>query len=381
MKTHKGFSLVELMVALTIGLLLMAAMVTLYLNISRTNQEMAKTNSQIENGRFAIQILENDLAHAAFLGGYVPAFDDLTSTAAPGDIPSAIPAPCDNWPSTPTLQYKYNLLGIPVQLYDSIPTGCSTLIANRQSNTDILLVRHVANCVAGATNCEPDTAGNLYFQYSNCSSDTNKFILDSDAAQFTLKNRNCTTTASKWKFSSNIYFIRNYSVSAGDGIPTLMRSSFGLGGSPSTLGPQVADALISGIQGFNIELGIDTVSDDGTNITTGVSGSNPADSTLLYTAAIKWANSSNLTSPRNRGDGLPDNYVRPPLSLAQLTNVVTAKVYVLARADRPTPGYTDSKTYRLGTTTLGPFNDNYKRHVFMTTVRINNVSGRRETPP
>jgi type IV pilus assembly protein PilW len=56
------------------------------------------------------------------------------------------------------------------------------------------------------------------------------------------------------------------------------------------------------------------------------------------------------------------------------------KLYVLARADAPTTGYLDSKTYALGTVALGPFNDGYKRHVFSTTVRINNVAGRRLTP-
>jgi type IV pilus assembly protein PilW len=34
----------------------------------------------------------------------------------------------------------------------------------------------------------------------------------------------------------------------------------------------------------------------------------------------------------------------------------------------------------LGTAALGPFNDHYKRHVFSTSVRLTNISGRRETP-
>jgi type IV pilus assembly protein PilW len=98
-------------------------------------------------------------------------------------------------------------------------------------------------------------------------------------------------------------------------------------------------------------------------------------------------------------DGAPDTYVRCPLAdisadttapsthpaatvctADQLANVVAVKVYVLVRSLTATPGYTDGKTYSLGTTTLGPFNDNFKRHVFSSTVRLNNISGRRETP-
>ena len=80
-----------------------------------------------------------------------------------------------------------------------------------------------------------------------------------------------------------------------------------------------------------------------------------------------------------------------PCTAAQLTNVTAVKLFVLARAKDFSPGYTDTKTYCVGTpnadgscpaaNTLGPFNDNYKRHVFSTTIRLTDVGGRRETPP
>jgi type IV pilus assembly protein PilW len=57
------------------------------------------------------------------------------------------------------------------------------------------------------------------------------------------------------------------------------------------------------------------------------------------------------------------------------------RLHVLVRAENRTSGYTDTKTYNLGSTTLGPFNDGYKRHVFTQTVRLTNISMRRETPP
>jgi type IV pilus assembly protein PilW len=68
---------------------------------------------------------------------------------------------------------------------------------------------------------------------------------------------------------------------------------------------------------------------------------------------------------------------------AELTDTVAVKLWVLARTDEATPGYTDTKTYSMGSNPVvnsGPFNDSFKRHVFSTTVRINNVAGRRETP-
>ena len=83
-----GFGLIELMVAMTLALILSAATLTLYLNMSRSNSELAKTNSQMEHGRLAIRLLRDDLMHAGFLDGYLPEFDDLTATAAPADYPS-----------------------------------------------------------------------------------------------------------------------------------------------------------------------------------------------------------------------------------------------------------------------------------------------------
>jgi prepilin-type N-terminal cleavage/methylation domain-containing protein len=429
-----GFTLIELMVAVTISLLIMLALITVFVDTSRNNAEMAKTNAQIENGRFAVQLLQNDIVHAGFWAAYVPQFDDLSSRATPaltsvldGTVPTSVPDPClaystANW----TPEYKANLLGIPVQGYDTVPASCATQLPDQQANTDVIVVRHADTCAAGSANCEANIAGNLYFQASLCSStaqaggnntitlsavssanaadyvgktiritagagagqsrqitaydgstkiatvdsnwatgkipdSTSSYSLDAvnyvfDTGGHTATNRNCTTIADLRKLVSNIYYIRNFAVTEGDEIPTLMRSEFGLTGSPAALQQQNAVALIEGIEGFRIEYGIDNLSDTGAAVN--------------YAQAVEWADISILNSPTNRGDGIPD----------QLSNVVTVKVYVLARSRERTPGYTDTKTYNLGTTTMGPFNDNFKRHVFSNTVRLVNVSGRRETP-
>ena len=59
---------------------------------------------------------------------------------------------------------------------------------------------------------------------------------------------------------------------------------------------------------------------------------------------------------------------------------MSAKLYVVARSLETSPGHTDARTYNLGSATIGPFNDQYKRHAFTTAVRLTNVTGRRETP-
>ncbi|MNZ87278.1 hypothetical protein D3C78_1061290 [compost metagenome] len=135
-------------------------------------------------------------------------------------------------------------------------------------------------------------------------------------------------------------------------------------------------ALIEGVEGFRVDLGIDRISDAGHDIITNT------DTTKLWNSAVNWANTKVLTSPLNKGDGVPDEYVHCSgfCAVDQLANVVTVKVSLLVRGQTATPGYKDTKSYTLGSQTIAAANDGFKRHAFSMDVRLTNISGRRETP-
>jgi len=376
-RRQKAFSLVELMVALTIGLLILAALVALFVNTSGANREMARANSLIENGRLAIELLQSDVVHGGYWGTYMPTYDDQTSSAIPADEPAAVPDPCFAYTAPWTAAYKQDLLGTPVQVYDSNAVGtcdASVLFPNKLANTDVLVVRHAGLCIPGSGgNCEADVANMLYFQSTRCATDVTRYVLDTSG--YTLHARNCTTIAEKRRFVSNIYYVRDYAVTAGDGIPTLMRSAFDLSG--GVLSHKVPVALIEGIQGLRIELGIDNRSKAYTG--------NPTGTPVDYNAAVNWLDPIARTIPTNRGDGAPDGAfvsctTGSPCTAAQFMNVTAVKIYVLVRSREPSKEFTDTKTYTLGGTTMGPFNDRFRRHVYVTTVRLPNVAGRRQTP-
>jgi type IV pilus assembly protein PilW len=60
-------------------------------------------------------------------------------------------------------------------------------------------------------------------------------------------------------------------------------------------------------------------------------------------------------------------------------NVVAVRLHLLTRSSQPTPGFTDTRTYRLGPdVTVATPADGNKRTLLTTTVRLNNVGGRRE---
>jgi prepilin-type N-terminal cleavage/methylation domain-containing protein len=460
---QRGFTLVEVMVAMTISLVVLSALVSIFVNLSQSHREMEKTNGVIENGRFALQILENDIVHAGYWGGHVPLFDDLGSSIVPGDVPTATANPCIDY-SAWTSAYRLALIGHPVQTFTTLPTGTGCLSPlTQRAGTDVLVARHADTCVPGETNCEADVAGRVYLQPSFCAAERNagtaqtasadtiklgmnasmtndayvnfairavsgagagqvRFITDYDATtrvatistpwtvipngttayafdyvlstqDFSLHKMDCVGTGSpeslpvmagaiaeKRRFISNLYYIADipHPDQAGEVLPALVRSQLDF--ASGTVAQQPPVRLIDGIENLRIELGIDDRSETGAAVN--------------YTQAVTWADPSTLSQPTNRGDGTPDRFVRcttaTPCSATDLANVVAVKIYLLARSRDITPGHVDSKTYCLGepaadgscptANTIAATNDQYKRHVFTTSVRLTNVSGRRETP-
>ena len=441
-----GVTLIELMVAMTISLVVLLALVSIFVNTSRSNTEMSKTNDLIESGRVSIQVLSEDLSHAGYWGGYIPEFDDLTHEDTPADAPGAVPNVCDAFASW-NGAYRTNLLGINVWSSDALPSGagCPSLPA-KLAASDVLVVRHAETCLPGDANCEADTPGKLYFQATQCENEreagaqgggSNDITLHTSAStvddtyvgatirlksgpgagqhrvvsaydggtrtatvtpnwvtppdgttvyemryvlgtqSFGLKKKDCATAADKRKFVSNIYYLADV-VRNGQTIPSLVRSQFDL--ASGTLEHPAPVVLIEGVEAFRVELGVDQISKSGAAVDN--------------TSAIAWVDPTNKVTPTNRGDGAPDSFVRctaaTPCTPEQLTNIVVVRIHLMSRGREASPGYTDSKSYCIATRALdgscpaygniAAAGDRFKRHVFSTSVRLVNVSGRRETP-
>ena len=68
----RGMSLVELLVAIGIGTLIVAAMALLFANNSRSRSETERASRKIENGRYAVEVLRGELYHAGYLAEFDP---------------------------------------------------------------------------------------------------------------------------------------------------------------------------------------------------------------------------------------------------------------------------------------------------------------------
>jgi len=356
---QRGLSLVELMISLTIGLILMAGITTLIVKQSGTRDELEKSSRQIENGRYATQLLRDDVQHAGFFGPYQPQ--------------SGVPATAD--PCELTLTGLQNAMTVPIQGVDVVPgsalTGTQVLSANTcgsyiasanyKAGTDILVVRRANTSVTPMATATANAGGLVYLQATPSS-----FVLGKggDTSVFTLTSGNAAApvTAALRSYIVNIYYISPCSVMAngatctasddnGSPMPTLKRLELGAATSTTTWS---VTPLVEGIENMQIDYGVDSDS-----------------------------------------DGYPNTYTTSPATTTDWSNVMAVRVNILARNSTASMGYTDTKTYCLsgsppftssgtstscntgGTMLLGPMNDAYKRHLFSEVIRAVNPSGRR----
>jgi len=329
-----GLSLVELMVALTISLLVLTALSAIFISSSRSRNEMQKSTQQQESGRYAAELLADNLKMA----GYLAEFD-----ATPLTTPATLPDPCATSIANLLTAMPLHVQGV------NDATDIPSCLSDVKDGTDIVVIRRASTCVAGVAGCPAFVDGEPYFQASLCTPNdgsgaelahaistdadyaTYHFALSTSASDFTRRKTSCVATdiAAIQRYFVQIYFIANNNES-GDGIPTLKRAELGAGA--FSIVP-----LVDGIEDMQIQYGVDT-----------------------------------------DGDGVPNSYTSAPADTAAWRNAMSASVHLLARNSTSTQGYTDSRVYTLGDKEVSAPNDGYKRHVYSTTAQFVNPSWRRQ---
>jgi type IV pilus assembly protein PilW len=258
-------------------------------------------------------------------------------------------------------------MGLHVQGYNSpaTPPGC---LANVKSGTDILVVRHADPDTSdvesgGVVDWAKLQAGQVYLQ-TGIDTATNAFgsklrVADgaTDSANFTLKRRDKVTVASPRKYLVHIYYIATCSVCTGgsaDTIPTLKRVELGVSAGTTAMSSTPV-TIAEGIENLQVDYGNDT---DGDGAADGVDQDSSACNVIAANAACT---------------GAP----LPSYTPVDWGNVMTVKIHLLARNTETTPGYSDTKSYAMGTASAAATSDAYRRHVFVQSVRVVNPSSRR----
>lgn len=346
-RSMAGVSLVELMIAMALGLVILAGLVTIFANSSASRTEMERSSRQIENGRFAVELLAEDIRMAGFYGEL-----NVASLPPPTDellLDAACATDVDTW----TKLVGFHLMGFDDGL--DLPP-CMPAI---KPGTDVLVVRRTATCMVGDPDCSPANAATPYVQVSRCGDDPAepmkafKLGLQGETA-FDLRRKGCVARAGLRAYVVRMYYIGEDN-GAGQPVPTLKRLEL-------VDGAWTVTPLVEGIENLQLEYGVDF-------------------------------------APFAKPDGQPDAYTPNPRKLVHAAcadpvactpvrhwlNTMTVRVHLLARNVEETPGYTDPKTYTLGRNAAGePVQVTpggaYKRHAFSTLVRAVNPAQRRETP-
>ena len=81
--SHTGFSLIELMIGLTIGLVLLTVMATVFDRTSGGRSDLDRVSRLVENSRFAVEVIGDDIRHAGFYGTFLPPSDTVFTDTSP----------------------------------------------------------------------------------------------------------------------------------------------------------------------------------------------------------------------------------------------------------------------------------------------------------
>lgn len=346
-KYQTGMSLVELMIALLIGLLLSAAIITVYLSNKKTFWDTEAAASLQENSRFAMKLIANDLRLAGFYGGIdYQSIERDTQANGGGDVNG------DGIVNTDDAKYVDPIdarAGMESCIRDGVETEFeyerSIWIATvtgdgsddlRAGLPDCLSGKHiraladeVGSTVLFVKHVEPVPVTKTY--------DTKTYIISAldtaghiygvgDGGQAQIGQ---WTTASgrypdgqAWEYRYHVYFI---SKKQDEVFPRLRRMSLKQNG-------WTTETVADGIEDIQFEIGIDTT-----------------------------------------GDGAANEYLQPG-AVTSWEQAVSAKIYLLAQATKSDIGFEDTKNYVYAGRDYTPTSTSrrYHRKLYETTVTLFN---------
>lgn len=357
--TCSGLTLIEVLVAMAIGLILLMGLSALFVKSTLTFKANDDFSRMQENGNFALNSISNDLRMVGFYGSI--ASNDISMPTAMTHTGCAAP-----WASK---------FGSPLAGFHNLAIAAATAAmpcikaSNFVDSTSILItlgasgVRVLPAALDAITiYVQSDPNGGIVFQGNN-------YAAFSAATKRSVRGvGGIPEEAPIYQYQGRAYYLRPCSKPTGANgacqatddngrpTPTLVRQE--LVGKTNT-DVEIAEVPIAeGIEAWRVIFGVDTLDING------------------------------VAHAAGKGDGIPDIYTATP---ADFSRVVSARVSVLVRSAKASNGYDDSsKSYDLdgdGTTDFtcnpNPPNPNcdFHRHVFTQSLQVRNISQRFEANP
>lgn len=321
-KSLKGFTMIELMISMAIGLILFAGVMSIFVGMRATTAETSSYGELQENGRFAISVLTDDLLNQNLWGDYPGTFGTANLTvvpAAPGN--DCIGGGVNNATFPLAVGHFRTLWGQTLTAAQPNPLGCFPPGSQTSPGSDVIQIKRVIGNPVGAPPLIVPAAGNYYLTTNTVSGG----IFPFGGAAPVLGN------ARTWQYQHLVYYVRDETV-GNNVVPVLMQGR--LANSRMGFAP-----VIDGIEVIRFMYGI------------GPEATGVVDRFVSATTM-------------NNNPGLWDN--------AAGTRILAVKIYVLARSILPDYKYENTNTYQLGNLSLD-VNDNYRRLLFSSTVTLYNA--------
>ena len=230
---QSGFSIIELLVAVTLGLFLMTALVEVLLSGNRSFTSANHLSRLQENGRIATGMIVTDLKRAGYMGGNSE-ISNILGSLGPEDPAISCPAGDTTWGRMVT--EKLSGLDDTNAGYDCIP-NVSYL------RGDVLTVRYASPWLATGG----FSAGRIYLRTSMFEG---KIFKGTNEA--TIENQISDTPQSVHELLSYAYYVGNSGRScAGAPVPSLMRVRL-----DATTGLPDPVELLPGVEHFQVQYGV-----------------------------------------------------------------------------------------------------------------------------
>lgn len=330
-RRQSGFTLLELIISMALSVVIMTAMALIFQRNSVSQQELEKSTRLMENAKYALDTLATDFMHAGYLGEQNP--KDLSPTYV-----ASVPCATD----LASMGYDLTALSIggspqlPVFVRGFTPVAANTCLENNdvdtpERNVGITLIRADTDptvVVTAATNNRVD--GNFYVETPRCESDVESIKIINHSTDLVSRNLACTALVEGVRrLVQHTYYLSTCSDCAGtgDGIQALKVSEF-------INGAYVSSVVSENIERLHLEYGSDS-----------------------------------------DGDGSVDSY-NAHGGVTNWSQVIAVRISVLAKSESKTAGYTDPRTYKMGSDLT--FADGHKRVFLSQTVRLHNLGGRME---
>ncbi|MDH5610849.1 MAG: PilW family protein [Gammaproteobacteria bacterium] len=333
-KRSSGFSLIEMMLAMLIGLVIMGGVMKLYTSTRDTQRSSEDQLALLGDARFAIETIAYDLRHTGLWGR-----QNLTSVVACQKsgaktyaCPAVLPAATSDCASEEYINLERALFAAD----NSNPYSATCANQSYKAGTDVLSLRYAD------TNKLDDTVLSASQAYIRTTTNVGMLFLGPNFPASPYKELADVADPTKRKYSnhllvSRVYYVSDYTDAPGDGLPSLRRVDL-------QAGPLMqSEVMLPGVEDFQLEFGVDI----------GANGVKDAKLT----------------------DGQVDSYV----SADGVANwdggeVVAVRVWLLMRSDRKDrDGIGGAQTFTIAGAPPVTFNDGYRRYLVSSVVKLRNA--------